>query len=71
MIKCENCGIENPNRNYYCSYCAKPLKNGREGKMKKLNKKYDYLLDLSIVEDNTNDKDYFGAYRSKCKGKKE
>lgn len=68
---CEKCNTENPNRNYYCKYCGEPLKKGREGKVKKLNVRYDYLLDLSIVEDNTNDKDYYEAYRSKQKVKKE
>ena len=64
MVFCTNCKTENPERNYYCKYCGLPLKNGREGR-------YDYLLDLDIVEDNSNDKDYFGSYTAKVKRKKE
>ena len=67
MAICGNCKTENPERNYYCKWCGTPLKEGREGKVKKLKNRYDYLLDLSIVEDNSNDKDYYGSYNSKKK----
>ncbi len=65
MIICNNCATENPDRNYYCRYCGNPIKDGREGRVKILQERYKYLLDLYIVEDNTNDKDYFEAYRAK------
>ena len=71
MVFCTNCKTENPERNYYCKYCGLPLKNGREGRVKKLKERYYYLLDLDIVEDNSNDKDYFGSYTAKVKRKKE
>ena len=57
MAKCPHCGTENLDRNYYCQWCSKPMKDGREGKVKKLKERYNYLLDLSIVEDNSNDVD--------------
>ena len=67
MAICANCKTENPERNYYCKWCGVALKDGKAGHVKKLQKRYDYLLDLSIVEDNSNDKDYYGAYNSKKK----
>ena len=67
MAKCPHCSTENAERDYYCQWCGKSMKEGREGKVKKLKERYNYLLDLSIVEDNSNDVDYFGPYNSKKK----
>ena len=64
---CPNCGRENIDRNYYCSWCDTPLKNKGAAKPKKLKERYNYLLDLDVVEENTNEKDYYGTYKSKKK----
>lgn len=67
MQICPNCGKENQDRNYYCYWCNSSLKHQEKVKPKKLHERYDYLLDLEIVEDNSNDIDFFNAYRSKKK----
>lgn len=64
---CPNCKKENAERNYYCYWCGIVLKE-RAAKMKKLNERYNYLFDLPIVIDDSNDKDGYAPYRSKKKG---
>lgn len=70
MVKCVKCGTENTERNYYCSWCGECLKEKGAGKTKKLKDKFNYLFDLDIVEDDTNDVDHYGSYKSKARGKK-
>lgn len=63
-MKCPICETENEGRNYYCIWCGHVLKD-RAAKKKKLKYRYDYLFDLPIVEDDSNDRDSFLPYRSK------
>lgn len=68
-MKCTNCLKENPERNYYCTYCGYNLKNLSMNKNKtlnrKLNERYKYVLHIEALEDSSRDIDYFLPYRSK------
>lgn len=68
-MKCPNCKTENSDRNYYCTWCKTELKEKSMDttKNKTHYKRQNYLLNLDIVEDDSNDKDSFISYRSKVK----
>ena len=65
MIKCEHCGTENDDRNYYCGWCGNLIKEMLVSK--KYTEKYNYLFNLEIVEDDSRDIDNYAPYRSKKK----
>ena len=69
MVVCPNCKRENDDRNYYCSWCDTPLKNKGKVKQKKINERYNYLIDLDVIDEQIPEKDYFGTYNSKKKKK--
>ena len=66
-MKCPFCQMENESRNYYCKWCEKPLKDTDGSRKKKFGERHNYLLTLDVVEDNSNDKDFFGVYKSHSK----
>ena len=64
-MKCPFCQVENEDRNYYCKWCEKPLKSTGGSRNKKYKDKFKYLLTLNVVEDDSNDRDYFESYNSR------
>lgn len=66
-MKCPNCKTENNDRNYYCKWCKAELKERNMSSNKKYYDRHNYLFNLDIVEDSTNDKDSFISYRAKKK----
>lgn len=67
VVKCPNCKTENSDRNYYCKWCKTELKEKVVSSNKKYYERHNYLFDLDIVEDSTNDRDSFISYRAKKK----
>jgi predicted amidophosphoribosyltransferase len=67
MVVCPNCKRENDERNYYCSWCDSPLKHSGKVKQKKLKERYNYLIDLNVIDEQIPEKDYFSTYNSKKK----
>jgi hypothetical protein len=69
MIICEKCKSENPERNYYCRWCGEVIKERVEdGAVRKpLNDRFNYLLDLEIIDEKSEDKDVYAPYRCKVK----
>lgn len=69
MIICQKCKSENPDRNYYCCWCGETIKErmDEEHFRKPMNDRFNYLLDLEIIDEKSEDKDVYAPYRSKCK----
>lgn len=70
MIICEKCKSENSDRNYYCRWCGEPIKErmDEEHLRKPMSDRFNYLVDLNIIDEQSEEKDVYAPYR--CKSKK-